>query len=119
MLEEAKYFYDLSNGEFDVTIGALLHVWHNYREEGITLNTNGEKGNVPTLDELENASINKGWNHVLIDTEKNTVYIDDTHISLDVGGIAKGFATEKIAQSLESEDITTGCLLYTSPSPRD
>lgn len=110
MLEEAKYFYDLSNGEFDVTIGALLHVWHNYREEGITLNTNGEKGNVPTLDELEQASINKGWDHVLIDTEQNTVYIDDTHISLDVGGIAKGFATEKIAQSLESEGISTGAI---------
>ncbi len=110
MLQEAKYFYDLSDGEFDITIGALLKVWHNYREEGIDLNTEGKKGNLPTEQELEEASSHKGWEHVQIDTEQNTVYIDDDSISLDVGGIAKGFSTEKIAQSLESEGITTGAI---------
>ena len=55
MLQEAKYFYDLSDGEFDITIGALLRVWHNYREEGIELNTDGKKGNLPTTEELEAA----------------------------------------------------------------
>lgn len=110
MLQEAKYFYDLSDGEFDITIGALLRVWHNYREEGIELNTDGKKGNLPTTEELEAASINKGWEHVQIDTEKNTVYIDDPNVSLDVGGIAKGFSTEKIAQSLISEGNTTGAI---------
>ncbi len=110
MLQEAKYFYDLSNGEFDITIGALLKVWHNYREEGIDLNTEGKKGNLPTEEELEEASTHKGWEHVQIDEENNTVYIDDSSISLDVGGIAKGFSTEKIAQSLASEGITTGAI---------
>ncbi len=110
MLQEAKYFYDLSNGEFDITIGALLKVWHNYREEGIDLNTEGKKGNIPTEEELEEASTHKGWEHVQIDEENNTVYIDDSSISLDVGGIAKGFSTEKIAQSLASEGITTGAI---------
>ena len=110
MLEEAKYFYELSNGEFDVTIGALLKVWHNYREEGITLNNNGEKGNLPTDEELQTASKYKGWDHIQIDSENNTVYIDDSNISLDVGGIAKGFTTEKIAESLKSEGITTGAI---------
>lgn len=110
MLQEAKYFYDLSNGEFDITIGALLKVWHNYREEGINLNTEGKKGNIPTEEELEEASTHKGWEHVQIDEENNTVYIDDSSISLDVGGIAKGFSTEKIAQSLASEGIITGAI---------
>ena len=110
MLQEAKYFYDLSNGEFDITIGALLKVWHNYREEGIDLNTEGKKGNLPTTEELEEASTHKGWNHIQIDEENNTVYIDDSSISLDVGGIAKGFSTEKIAQSLTSEENTTGAI---------
>ena len=31
LLKTAKEFYDLSNGEFDVTMGAVLKIWHTYR----------------------------------------------------------------------------------------
>ena len=108
MLNEAKSFSTLSNDEFDITIGSLLKVWHNYREEGQALNEEGKDGHVPTVTELEEASRFKGWDKVIIDEEASTVYITDPEVSLDVGGIAKGFATEKIAETLEQkEDIGT------------
>ena len=31
LLSTAKEFYDLSDGEFDVTMGAVLKIWHTYR----------------------------------------------------------------------------------------
>ena len=43
MLNEAKSFSTMSNDEFDVTIGSLLKVWHNYREEGQALNEEGKE----------------------------------------------------------------------------
>lgn len=108
MLNEAKTFSTLSSDEFDVTIGSLLKVWHNYREEGQALNEEGKDGNVPSMSELEEAAQFKGWDKVIIDEEASTVYITDPSVSLDVGGIAKGFATEKVAQTLEEkEDIGT------------
>ena len=108
MLNEAKSFSTLSNDEFDITIGSLLKVWHNYREEGQALNEESKDGHVPTVTELEEASRFKGWDKVIIDEEASTVYITDPEVSLDVGGIAKGFATEKIAETLEQkEDIGT------------
>lgn len=110
MLNEAKYFYELSDGEFDITMGALLKVWHNYRDEGIDLNAENKYGKVPTLEELEEAAQYSGWEYVEIDEENNTVYITDSNVSLDVGGIAKGFTTEKIAQQLENEGYTTGAV---------
>lgn len=103
MLEEAKEFYDLSDGEFDVTSGALLHVWHNYREEGIALNEKGEKGKLPSEEELKEAAQHNGWDSIRIDADASTVYITDPEVSLDVGGIAKGFATELAAQQLEKD----------------
>ena len=108
MLNMAKQFYTWSDGEFDITIGSLLNVWHTYREEGIKLNEEGKKGKVPSEAELSEAAVHKGWDHVQIDADADTVYIDDSSISLDVGGIAKGYATEKIADTLEKEsDIGT------------
>lgn len=104
LLKEAKQFCTYSEGEFDITIGSLLHVWHLYREKGIALNEKGQKGSVPEYSVLEQASTHKGWSHVQIDEENSTVYIDDPDVSLDVGGIAKGFATERIAQKLEQEE---------------
>jgi thiamine biosynthesis lipoprotein len=104
MLTMAKQFYTWSDGEFDITIGALLNVWHSYRENGIKLNEEGENGPLPSDEELTEAASHKGWEHVQIDDDANTVYIDDASISLDVGGIAKGFAVEKIAETLEQEE---------------
>ncbi len=85
-------------------MGALLNVWHTYRENGITLNEENKQGPLPTDAELSEAASHKGWDKVVIDDSANTVYITDASVSIDVGGIAKGYATEKIAQKLASED---------------
>jgi thiamine biosynthesis lipoprotein len=105
MLKKAKQFYEYSNGEFDVTMGSLLKVWHKYREEGITKNEDGEQGDLPSDEELSEAASYKGWDYIQIDEEASTVYITDPNVSLNVGGIAKGYATEKIADQLQSEGV--------------
>lgn len=110
MLNLARKFYNYSDGEFDITIGSLLNVWHNYREEGIKLNESGAKGNLPADEELKEASVHKGWDKVIIDDDANTVYITDPDVSIDVGGIAKGYAAELTAQQMEKEGMKSGYL---------
>lgn len=110
LLNKAKEFYDLSGGEFDITQGALLNVWHNYREEGMTANQNGGYGKVPSESELKEAAAHHGWDAIQIDEENSTVFITDPTISLDVGGIAKGFATEKIAARLAEDGTATAAV---------
>lgn len=105
LLQEAKTFYTLSNDTFDITSGSLLQVWHTYREEGIVLNEKGEKGKLPAIEELSKAAQNRGWESIAIDADKHTVYIQNAAISLDVGGIAKGFAIEKIARALQESGV--------------
>lgn len=96
MLLEAKTYGTLSNYEFDITMGAVLNIWHTYRE-------NAENGQVliPTQEELTQAHTYTGWKHIQIDEKAKTVYIDNPNTQLDVGGVAKGYAVEKIAQKLE------------------
>ena len=110
MLKRAKMFYDLSENEFDITQGSLLKVWHNYRTEGIELNTDGKYGPVPSMDELQEANTKGGWDAVIIDEENATVYITEEGASLDVGGIAKGYAAEIAARKMMEEGMEAGFL---------
>lgn len=110
LLKRAKDFYDMSNGEFDITQGALLKVWHNYREEGIVRNADGEYGAVPSIDELTGPAEMSGWDKVVIDEDNSTVFITEAGVSLDVGGIAKGYAAELAAQENMASGMTSGIL---------
>ena len=101
MLEQAKEMYELSDGAFDITMGSLLQVWHRYREDGIAANEQGKRGVLPDPAELQAAASHRGFEHVIIDREAGTVFIDDAQVSLDAGGIAKGFAAEQTALVLE------------------
>lgn len=110
LLKIAKDFYDYSSGEFDITYGAVLKIWHNYREEGLALIEDGKLSEVkvPSTSELEQAKACTGWQYIEIDDDNNTVYINNPCVSLDVGGIAKGYTAEVVAQELESEGLTLG-----------
>ena len=108
LINLAKEISELSDGAFDITSGSLLKVWHNYRDEGKDLNNDGYYGNTPSIEELEAAVSYRGYDHIIVDDDNNTVYIDDENISLDVGGIGKGYAVEKVAQHLESIGLKYG-----------
>lgn len=105
MLLKAKEYTEISDGYFDVTFGAVLEIWHDYREEGIELNADGLPGKVPSMDILEDAAQYTGWQFVDIDETNNTVYINHERAKLDVGAIAKGYATELVALTLEEQGL--------------
>lgn len=110
MLNLSKQFTELSAGKFDVTMGPVLEIWHNYREDGMYQNQNGGEASIPSIEELEEAKLCTGWDKVEIDDEKNTVYLNQDCASLDVGSVAKGFTAEKVAQLLESTGLKQGIL---------
>ncbi len=108
LLLEAREHYELSGGAFDITMGNLLQLWHEYRTEGMALNEQGKPGRLPPAEELQEAYAHHGWEYVEIDKSAHTVFITDPEVSLDVGGIAKGFAAEKIARRLADLGVHGG-----------
>ena len=110
MLELSKQFSELSNNKFDITMGPVLEIWHEYREAGISLNTEGQDAPVPSMEELQQAKACVGWNNVEINEAESTVYLNQACASLDVGSVAKGFTAEKVAQELEARGLTSGIL---------
>ena len=105
MLLLSEEYTEISNGYFDITFGPVLEIWHDYREEGLLLNAQDKPGHLPPMEKLEEAKLYSGWEFLEIDTEKNTVYLTHKNSSLDVGAVAKGFATELVALTLEEEGL--------------
>ena len=103
MLNFAKDMYYKTDGMVNIAMGSVLKIWHIYRNDGLDDPVNAE---LPPMDKLEEASKHINIDNLIIDTEKNTVFIDDPLMTLDVGAIAKGFAVEQIAKYLENKGIT-------------
>ncbi len=94
-----KEVYTLTGGETNIAMGSVLKLWHNTRENA---QEHPEKATIPSAKELENASAHTNIDDIIIDKENCTVYISDPLLSIDVGAIGKGYATEKAAQLLIS-----------------
>lgn len=107
VLNIAKEMYTLSNGVFDVTAGAVFEIWHEYRE---TARFNGGIGPVPDFERLATAALCTGWDLVEIDEVNSTVFLTQPCASLDLGGIAKGYAADVAKNVLIEAGLTRGLI---------
>ena len=105
MLNEAVDMHEKTGGYMNVAMGSVLAVWHEYRTEGIQDPANAK---LPSMEELEAAAEHTDISQVVINEEASTVYLPDKDMSLDVGSIAKGYATEMACRKLEEDGLAYG-----------
>lgn len=103
LLKYAKEMYNLTDGYMNVAMGGVLSVWHDYREAGLA---DPESAVLPPREILAAAAGHTDIGCIEIDGDEGTVFISDPLTSLDVGALAKGYAVERIAQSLYERGIT-------------
>ena len=103
MLLYAKEMYVKTGGQMNIAMGSVLSIWHNYRTIGMN---NPIKADIPSLSTLEEAAKHTNIDDVIIDEENCTVFLADPKMTLDVGAVAKGYAVEMIARSLEAKGVT-------------
>ncbi len=103
MLFCAKEMYALTNGQVNVAMGSVLALWHQYRTAGLDEPWSAE---LPPMELLTEAAQHTDIDDLIIDVESGTVRLADPAMTLDVGAIAKGYAVEMAAQSLEARGIT-------------
>lgn len=104
---EAQMWTTDTRNTFNPSIGAVLNIWHAYREEGKLLNQNEptEYGFIPSLEEIQSANLCSGWDNIIIDDEANTIEITEACTQVDVGGIGKGFAADIVAEKLKENGL--------------
>ena len=96
----ARDMYDLTGGEMNVMLGAVLRLWHDCREAA---SADPEHASIPAEEQLKEAEAHTGIELLEIDAEKGTARITDPLASIDVGALGKGYAVERAAEYLERE----------------
>jgi FAD:protein FMN transferase len=89
-----------SDGAFDITVGPLMKTWGFYRGEG----------RVPRDEELEAARQHVGHAQVILNPIEQTIAFDHAGVELDLGGIAKGYAVDRVVRLLRQLPITAALI---------
>lgn len=86
-----------SEGAFDITVGPLMNVWGFYKGTG----------HLPHRAEILGALRNVGYRNIVLDPAHCTVRLARPGVSLDPGGIGKGYAVDRIVSVLKSGGIAS------------
>lgn len=89
-----------TKGAFDVTVGPLTLLWRHSRRQG----------RLPTANRLEEALAATGHAHLQLDPERQRARGQRPNMRIDLGGIAKGYALDTVAETLRHHGITTALI---------
>jgi thiamine biosynthesis lipoprotein len=84
-----------TDGAFDITSGALTHLWREARK----------RQHVPDTQDIEAARLRCGYRKLHIDSAHRTLGLDSADMQLDMGGIAKGYAADQALAALSKLGI--------------
>jgi thiamine biosynthesis lipoprotein len=88
----------------NVTMGPVLKIWEKTR---LTAETTKVKVQLPTASELTAALQLSQPDKLVIDEQAGTIYLAEKGMLLDVGAVAKGYATELVAQDMVKLGVTS------------
>ena len=100
IVEKALEYSQLSNGDFDLTVGPLVKLW--------SIGLEGEK--VPTTSEINEVLPLVNYENVELDKENNTIYLKEKNMIIDLGSIAKGYAADEIAKILSANNVNSAII---------
>ena len=99
-IADAMRYQHESSGAFDITVGPLMKAWGFFRGDG----------RVPSDDELAAARRLVGGAHVILNPTSRTIGFDRSGVELDLGGIAKGYAVDRVAGLFKRRRITAALI---------
>ena len=100
MLALAQTWSERTDGAFDVTTGPLVSLW------GIGT----DAARVPAPDEIAAARAKVGWRKLELDAAHHRARLKEPGMSIDLGGIAKGYALDEIREIYAAHHVTKGLI---------
>ncbi len=100
----SKEGYEITGGKVNIAMGSVLDLWHDARETALD---DPASAYLPSREALEEAAKHTSIEDLILNVEDSTVYFADPLLKLDVGAVAKGYATERIAQTLLQEGLSS------------
>lgn len=98
VIKKGMEFGDLSDGKFDITIGTVSDLWDFHSSEPKIPDDEAIKETLKAVDYKQ------------IHIDGNTVTMGNPKGEIDLGGIAKGYIGDKVAENLKKKGVTSAII---------
>ncbi|MBC5995645.1 FAD:protein FMN transferase [Romboutsia ilealis] len=95
VIKEAIRYSNLSDGNFDITIGPISDLW------GIGT----KNSNVPSVEEIQNILDLVDYKNIILDESNKSIKLNKSNMRIDLGAIAKGYAADIIVDYLKANNV--------------
>jgi len=95
LIESSVEYSRKTEGAFDITVKPLVDLWKKSASEK----------KLPTGDEIKDAMGRTGYEYMELDSSNKTITFKKDGMAIDMGGVAKGYATSKAIEVLKKSGI--------------
>jgi thiamine biosynthesis lipoprotein len=107
LLERGKAAYGDTGGAVNIALGPVLKLWHDARERA---RAGDGPVSIPSREALRGAALHVSVEDILTDRENSTVFLRHGDMRLDLGAVAKGYATQKAIERLREAGLRSGLI---------
>ena len=100
MIKTSIKYSKLSNGALDITLGPIIDLWG--------IGTDNER--LPSDEEIKDKLTLVGYDKISINENDNSVMLQKEGMSIDLGGIAKGFAADEVLKIYKKYNVENGLI---------
>lgn len=100
LIKKAYQYSEESDEGFDMTIGTITKLWH----------IGFDDARKPEQKEIDEALKLVHHEKVKLDDKKQTVFLEEKGMELDLGAIAKGYITDEVVDVMKENDVTTAII---------
>jgi len=100
VIRQSLQFYEISGGVFDITIYPLMKLWGFY----------GRHPEIPRHEKITEVLRHVGSRRLILNAETKSVRFRVSGMGVDMGGIAKGYACDRVAAYLKREKVSNALI---------
>ncbi|MFZ3091637.1 MAG: FAD:protein FMN transferase [Nitrospirota bacterium] len=97
LVKRAVEYAGMTDGGFNIAVGPLIRLWKI-----------ADGGDIPDKDEINRAQGLINYKDIIIDEKQGTIFLRKKGMSIDLGGIAKGYASDRAKAVLKQQGVTSG-----------
>lgn len=100
MVKASLFWAQKTDGAFNIALGPVSDLW----------GFSSGRARVPEQSEIDRALALCSLSLITLDNEASTVFLETKGMSIDLGAVAKGYATERAAEKLEELGIKSALI---------
>jgi thiamine biosynthesis lipoprotein len=98
LVERALKISKLTDGAFDISYASMDKIWK----------FDGSMKTMPTEEAIKKSVAKVGYEHILLDANNTTIFLENEGMKLGLGGIGQGYIADKIKVLLQKNGCTSG-----------